>query len=247
MYRIALLNLGFLISVLVPLLPSFFPDIFSNVIIANVIIAAGIFWCVLYLAAAAFSIKAISDYGSFGFGVFFKNIKTAIKPALCMGGVIIILTVMMPLVIIFYLNMKSWLGLFLAALIFWLIVTVVFSLQWFFAIRARLDSKILKAFKKSFIIFFDNTGFSIFTLLFGFVFLILSGILAFLVPGPAGVILFLDEALRLRLLKYDWLEANPDPTGSRKKRKIPWDVILIEEREKTGSRTFRNFIFPWKD
>jgi hypothetical protein len=51
----------------------------------------------------------------------------------------------------------------------------------------------------------------------------------------------------LRLLKYDWLEANPPPEGSRKRRPIPWDVILIDEREKTGSRTFRNFVFPWKD
>jgi hypothetical protein len=72
-------------------------------------------------------------------------------------------------------------------------------------------------------------------------------LLAFLLPGPAGLLLFLDEALRLRLLKYDWLEANPDTTGSKKRRQIPWDAILIEEREKTGDRSFRSFIFPWKD
>jgi hypothetical protein len=73
--------------------------------------------------------------------------------------------------------------------------------------------------------------------------LLLSILLAFLFPGPAGVILYLDEALRLRLLKYNWLEENPQAN----RRKIPWDALLIEERERTGTRTFRNFIFPWKD
>jgi hypothetical protein len=78
--------------------------------------------------------------------------------------------------------------------------------------------------------------------------LVLSMFLAFLFPGPGGILLFLDEALRLRLLKYDWLEANPaaDPAQARK-RKIPWDEILIDERERTGTRSFKSFIFPWKD
>ena len=62
-------------------------------------------------------------------------------------------------------------------------------------------------------------------------------------PGPVGVLLYLDEALRLRLLKYDYLEANPEAD----RKKIPWDALLIDEREKTGDRTLKNFIFPWKD
>jgi hypothetical protein len=62
-------------------------------------------------------------------------------------------------------------------------------------------------------------------------------------PGPGGLLLFLDEALRLRIFKYDWLEANPDAN----RRKIPWEALLIEEREKTGNRTLKGLIFPWKD
>jgi hypothetical protein len=76
--------------------------------------------------------------------------------------------------------------------------------------------------------------------------MIIGGIslfLAFLAPGPAGALLFLDEAFRLRLLKYDYLEANPDAN----RKQIPWDALLIDERERTGTRTLRNFIFPWKD
>jgi hypothetical protein len=71
----------------------------------------------------------------------------------------------------------------------------------------------------------------------------LSVLLVFLLPGPAGILLFLDQGLRLRLLKYDWLEANPEAD----RRKIPWEALLIDEQEKTGTRSFRSFIFPWKD
>ena len=59
--------------------------------------------------------------------------------------------------------------------------------------------------------------------------LIISVPLIFLLPGPAGILLFLDEALRLCLIKYEWLQANPEADP----RKIPWDRLLAEEREKT--------------
>jgi len=89
----------------------------------------------------------------------------------------------------------------------------------------------------------DNTGLAIFLFVHNILALMLSVVLVFMFPGPAGVLLYIDEAVRLRLLKYDYLEANP---GANRK-KIPWDALLIEERDKTGSRTFKNFIFPWKD
>jgi hypothetical protein len=138
-------------------------------------------------------------------------------------------------------------GILLGALLFWTLGLALISFQFFFAIRARLATTPKKIIKKCFIIFFDNPGFSIFSLLFTLVTLILSLIFALLIPGPAGLLLFLDEGLRLRLMKYDWLEANPPTETDSKRRPIPWDALLIEEREKTGTRTLRNFIFPWKD
>ncbi|MDR2103555.1 MAG: hypothetical protein LBP42_05565, partial [Treponema sp.] len=71
----------------------------------------------------------------------------------------------------------------------------------------------------------------------------MSVFLAFLFPGPAGILLYLDEAVRLRIFKYDWLEANP----GENRRKVPWDALLIDDREKTGTRSLKSFIFPWKD
>jgi hypothetical protein len=135
------------------------------------------------------------------------------------------------------------LGLFLTAIVFWTLAAGILALQFFFTICCRLGAKLTSAIKKSFIIFFDNPMFCIFTFIYNLIILFISALAAFLIPGPAGVLLFLDEGLRLRLLKYDWLEANPEAN----RRKIPWDELLIDEREKTGSRSLRNFIFPWKD
>jgi hypothetical protein len=246
LFRIILLNLGFIASACVPVL---LPGVIPVPALSVAVLVIGILWCCVYLSTAALSLKKVSDYGSFGFGDFFSNLKAGWPGGLCMGAAAIVMWLMVSMIIPFYMGMNSLLGLFLAAVIFWTLVLGVVSLQFFFAIRARLDTKLIKVFKKCFIVFFDNSGFSIFTLLHNTVLLVLSAVFAFLLPGPAGILLFLDEGLRLRLLKYDWLEANPDPEPSQKRsrRRIPWDAILIDEREKPGTRTFRNFIFPWKD
>jgi hypothetical protein len=244
LFRIALLNLGFIASLAAPV---FLPGLFSSPALGMAVLVVGVLWCSVYLAAAALSLGAISNYGSFGFADFVSNLKTGWPAGLCMGGALLILWAMASIIIPFYLSINSMIGLLLAAVIFWTLVLSLLSLQFFFAVRTRLDTNLVKVFKKCFIIFFDNPGLAVFSLLHNAVLLVISGLLAFLFPGPAGILLYLDEALRLRLLKYDWIEANPRPDSSSKRRKIPWDAILIEEREKTGTRSLKSFIFPWKD
>jgi len=241
LFKICLINLGFLASISFPI---FVPQLFRAVPLLGLgTLLIGILWCFVYLSAAAASLRCISDYDNFGFADFFENLKKTWPLGLVAGGMAFFGYILCTVVIPFYLSMESMLGLILAAVIFWSLVTTVLAMQFFFAVRFRLDASIAGAIKKSFIIFFDNPMFCIFTLLHNLFVLTISGFLAFLVPGPAAVLLFLDEGLRLRLMKYDWLEANPDAD----RRQIPWDALLIDEREKTGTRSLRNFIFPWKD
>jgi len=244
MFRIVLINLGFIVSLTIPIiLPGYIPI----PILSIVVMVIGVFWCFVYLAATALSVKAVSDYGVFNFADFIANLKAGWPAGMILALGAFIIYLIFRIIIPFYLDMNSLVGLLLAALIFWSLILALFSFQYFFAIRARLDTKLIKVIKKCFIIFFDNPGFSIFSLLYTLVTLVVSLIFALLLPGPAGLLLFLDEGLRLRLMKYDWLEENPPAAGSPKRRSIPWDALLIEEREKTGSRTLKNFIFPWKD
>jgi len=241
LFRIVLVNLGFIASLSIPILVS--PLFHAVPVFELAVLIAGGLWCCVYLAAAALSLKSVSDYGSFGFSDFFGNLRTAWPAGLIFGGFIFVGYVLCVVVIPFYFSMGTIIGLLLAAVVFWTMAACALAFQFLFAVRARLGTKLTSVIKKCFIIFFDNPMFCIFSFLHNTVVLILSALVAFLLPGPAGVLLFLDEALRLRLLKYDWLEANPEAD----RRKIPWDALLIDDRDKTGSRSFRSFIFPWKD
>lgn len=241
LFKIAFLNLGFILSAAVPLL---LPSVLAGVpVLAFAAMALGVLWCFVYLSAASRCVRAVSDYSSFGFAEFFEGLKDGWLPGLVLGAVVLGLGLFASVALPFYLGLKSIVGVFAAALVFWTLVVVFLALQYFFPVRARLDRDLRKVFKKCFLIFFDNPGLSLFAVLHDAAVLALSFFLAFMAPGPAGVLLFLDEALRLRLMKYDWLEANPDAD----RRKVPWDELLVEEREKTGTRSLKSFIFPWKD
>jgi hypothetical protein len=246
LFKVALINLGFIASVAIPI---FIPSLLEGIPVLFLgVMAAGILWCFVYLATAALSLKAVSDYSNFGFAEFWANLKLAWPAGLCLGAIAFLILILANLIIPFYLDMNSLLGLFLAAVIFWTIVVGILSFQYFFAIRTRLDTKLTKIIKKSFIFFFDNPGLCVFSLIACIIIMVLSALLALLFPGPGGILLFLDEAMRLRLLKYDWLEANPEENANpSRRRKVPWDALLIDDREKTGTRSLKSFIFPWKD
>jgi hypothetical protein len=244
MFKVVVLNLGFIAVVSIPIfLPGLAAKYINSTVLEMALSVFGIFLCSVYLASAAVTVKSISDYSSFGFGDFFRNFKTTWAAGLVMSIFVFLLFLAVTVIFPFYLSMESPLGIVFAAIVFWVTIFALLSFQFYFTVYARLGSNIKKSFRKCMIISMDNSGFAFFFLIHNLIALLLSIVFVFLFPGPVGILLYLDEALRLRLLKYDWLEANPDAN----RRKIPWDALLIEEREKTGTRSFRNFIFPWKD
>jgi len=241
LFRLVLLNLGFIASLAIPIGGAF---LLSGIpVLSACVFVIGIFWCFVYLSASAGVLKTISDYGLFGFGDFLAALKDSWLSGLILGALVVAAIFLASVILPFYFAMGSFLGVFAAALVFWTLVVAFLSFQYYLPLRARLERDPRKVIKKCFIMFFDNPGLSFFAAVHNVVILILSFFLALLIPGPAGILLFLDEALRLRLLKYDYLEANPGAD----RRKIPWDELLAEDRETTGTRTLRGLIFPWKD
>jgi hypothetical protein len=241
LFALVLLNLGFAASAALPLflLPLLAP------MPALFWAAACIFllWLCWYTAACGFMVKKISDYDAMRFADFGPCLKrgffAGVTLAIAVAAACMVVVVAIP----FYLRLSSSLGLLLAGALFWALVIALLSFQFFLGGMRRLDKKVLKNIKKCFIIFADNPLFSLFCLFAG---LILS---CLLVTFPSGVLLFMDEALRLRLFKYDWLSDHPEiDAGPRKVRakKIPWAELLAEEREQTGTRGWRDFVFPWK-
>jgi uncharacterized membrane protein YesL len=127
--------------------------------------------------------------------------------------------------------------------VFWIALFVALSYQHFFSIMVRLEGNFRKTLKKSFLICFDNLGYSIFMGLWGIVMTALSVFTIGLIPGGAGTLLGRCDAFRLRLYKYDYLEANPEAP----RKGIPWDDLLEEDQELVGTRTIKGMLFPWKD
>jgi hypothetical protein len=268
--RLALLNIGFIVSAALFFFFHRLLEYFSPLpaAVSGLVFFSGIIWNSVYLTSTAVCVKNISDYKTFSLDDFFTAFRSAWAAGITYGIFLGAAAVLFAFVMPFFLLLNTATGLFAASLLFWTLVILAAVFQYFFAVYARLgkkDSKEIvpernnyttkftttkftenpniKSIKKSFLLFIDNPLFFFGTMLLAFFFFAVSIVSAFLLPGPAGILLFLDEALRLRLLKYDWLEQN---SGSDR-RYIPWDTILSGEREKTGNRTLRALIFPWKD
>jgi hypothetical protein len=247
LFRIVPINIGF---VALAAIPVFIPSLIPIAPLAMLVMFAGVVLLGVYLAAAAQCLRKVSDYSFFGFRDFFscfKDFKKTWLTGIVLGVFAALCAIVFTVALPFYLSISSIVGWFLGILLFWFLAAGTVALQFLPAIRARMNNTMRVSLKKCFIVFFDNLGFCVFSFIHNLVILALSAFLAFMAPGPAGILLFLDEGFRLRLLKYDWIDEHPEVLLTGKRPKIPWDELLIEDRENTGTRSFKSFIFPWKD
>jgi len=212
-------------------LPAFLPQ-------AVALLALCVWW-----AACVRALVSVADFGSVKPADMLAALGPSVVPGLQMGAVLVLALALLSIGIPFYLTNGGVVGALAAGVLFWCAATLALALQWYLPLRARLGGGFRKNLRKSMVLFFDNPGFSIFLFAYTLLTLVLSFFLAFMAPGPAGAALGLDVALRLRLRKYDWLEANP---GANRKA-VPWKELLEEDAELVGTRTLKGMIFPWKE
>jgi len=239
---IILLNIGFVALLSIPLLVPYSLAPVSTPLSVLALIA-GVLLLFVYAGAASLVTRDISDYKSAEFGSFVSYLRETWIVSLVLGAIYLLHVFVLSVALPVYSSMGNLLGLAALIFLFWASVIWLLSSQFFFPIRARLDRKIPKILRKCFIVFFDNTGFSIFAGIGAAVTLVISVFTAFLLPGFGGILLWLNVGFKLRLLKYDYLEATPDAN----RKHIPWDALLVSEREKVGTRSLRGMIFPWKE
>lgn len=226
----------------------FVADVALNLSLLLSMLVLGIFWCGTSIAIFAFGACAaeIANFKSVTFKDWLKNFPSVWKDGLIFGLITGVLTTLGAITIPFYLQMEGMVGLFLAALVFWFLLVCVLAFQWVLPIQSIMNNDLKKSIKKSFIIFFDNPGFSLFMFLYTIFLVVLSIAFFMIAPSFCGIVLAHTNGLRLRLYKYDWLETHPDATPAEKKH-IPWKELVAEDRENVGPRTLKNFIFPWKE
>ncbi len=239
--RVVIINIGFVILMGIGVWVPYF--LRGNIVLAFIAFFIIFLGFHMYIGAASLFAKRIVDYETPNlrdFLSYFKEIwKSGTVLSLISTAQVILIVVGFP----FYLSMGGMLGIGALSILFWASIAWWLASQYFFAIRARLDTKLGKIFKKSFILLIDNTGFSIFLGLATVVVFFISIITAFLLPGFTGIIIWHQAAFKFRLYKYDYLEENP----SANRKNIPWEKLLTEDRERVGKRTLRGMIFPWKE
>lgn len=250
-----------------------FPLIFSNIVPVAVIV--GSYFAIItasainpYLPNLAFLVcsgllmsvlfawganaRKIADFNSARWSLFFASLKNCFITGFCFGVLISAVFLVARNAFGFYFGMfakdGNMIGLLFAAMIGWFVLIVIMAFQWFVPLYFLQEQNgFLKCLKKSFIVFFDNAGFS-FVVFINNVLLLALTVLTFgFIPGLNGITLTSTNALRLRLYKYDWLEEHEDYINDRDKRnEVPWDQLIAEDKESLGPRKLSSFLFPWK-
>lgn len=239
---VVLMNLGFIAFLTIPiLLPSVVAPI--SVYFALGIQIVGVLAIFIYAGVVSMACRDIVAYQSVEFRKLVDYLKETWVSSLILGIITVAIVLVLWVGIPVYASMGNLIGLAALVFLFWALVIWALASQFYLPIRAQLDSKVGKIIKKSMIIFFDNTIFAIVVGVGTLVVAAASAFTALLIPGITGILLWHQAALKLRLLKYDYLEENPEA----ERRKIPWDALLIDDRERVGKRSFRGMIFPWKE
>jgi TM2 domain-containing membrane protein YozV len=126
--------------------------------------------------------------------------------------------------------------------VFWVTLLLLFTVGYFFPLSNVMDDSFGKNVKKCFMLFFDNPGISIFVSLISLFLFLISAVTALLAPGLTSMAILWENLMKFLMLKYDFIEENPDTN----RKKIPWDVVLRDEKETLGNRGFGEILRPWK-
>jgi hypothetical protein len=245
MFRIILMNLGFLaiLAVFFLLAPWLGGIAGAGNFLLIATLVFGVALLSIYCGAVSRMTSEIADYKQPGFVDFYAYAKESLPTSLLFALVLILYAFVLQVAFPFYWGIKSLIGLLAASLLFWVSLALVLSSQYFFPIQSRLDKRFPKMLRKMLLLFFDNTLFTVGLLLGALAVTGASLFTAFLLPGISCVFLWWNVALKLRLLKYDWIEQNPE----EKRKHVPWDALLLDDRERVGKRTLKGMIFPWKE
>ena len=183
----------------------------------------------------------IADFRAPSFSLFFTALKSVWKIGFAFGAFIALGLLLARFAVAYYLRLYftdgNLVGLIVTAALGWFLLVSAISLQWFVPLYFLQENNgFSKCLKKSFIIFYDNVGFSIEVFFVNLVIFVLSCITFMLIPGLNGITLSSMNALRLRLYKYDWIEkmteSDPDFENNRDKRnEVPWEELLADDVE----------------
>lgn len=190
----------------------------------------------------------IANFNGVGLLDFFKAIPGVLKDASLFGIFISAVIVISSFSLRYYfIEAPSMISFGIGCLLVWIDIFIFMAMIWFVPVRSLMKNGFKKCLKKSFILLFDNTGFTFVMAIYNLIFMALSVVCIGFFPSVAGITIADTNALRLLLYKYDYLEEHPELQNKRDRKKIPWEELIYEDRQTLGPRKFKSFLFPWKE
>ncbi len=196
----------------------------------------------IYDAAQASATYGWASYRANSFADFKSGIVRNYRHGLLLGLVRCIMLFVCFVVIPFYFRAG---GVFtiISMVLFWFSLSALLAMNYYMPLSLALPGdRPMKTLKKCFIVLADNVVFSVFFGIYIFICTIFTIVTVGFLPGFSGMQLASMDAVRLLMLKYDYLEEHPEG----RKQRLPWEEILWDEEEKVGPRSLKNMIFPWK-
>ncbi len=116
------------------------------------------------------------------------------------------------------------------------------SVQYYLPLfQAMPEDGPLKTFRKSLLLVTENFLFTVFLVIHSAFNIVLSAVTLFFLPGLSSVAVLRNNAVRLLLIRYDWMEEKHVD-----RHHIIVSDMLASENAAVGHRTLKDFFFPWK-
>lgn len=234
-----LMTLGVLILMLVGYLFGFSFNPISLALM-YVMIILGIALIIVFESAFAENAKMISNGETAKYEGYFSAIGKAFKENFKFGLIAGFLLVSAVIGVPLYIHMDSFYGVALGMVLLLFVCIMMLAFQWYIPLKSLLNMPSKKAMKKCFVVLFDNFGFSVFVELYCIVLLVMSVVCLTTMPGSCGILLARTNALRLRLLKYDWLDQHPEQKAQGVRKNIPWEALIREDKAMLGKKGFKD-------
>lgn len=236
-------NLGFVLVLLVPsLLPS--AVVGFGAVAAYAVFVPSVLLVFVYLGGVSAVAHEIAEYRSVSWSAFAGGVRASIPVALSFGGIAIVhVALLIVAVPVYVIELGGMVGMLALSILFWISLAWFLAALFIFPASRRLAARPRTALSRAFMFALDNPLFAFATAIVGVVMMVASVFTALLIPGIVGLFVLLEDAMKLRMYRYDWLRENP--TGKR--RDVPWDELLYDDRDRIGKRSLRGMIFPWKD
>lgn len=211
-----------------------------SLLLMYIMVILGIACIIVFESAFADNAKEIADFGTAKYSGYFSQIGKAFKENFKFGLMTGFLVVSAVTGVPLYIHMDSFYGVALGMVLMLFVCIVMLAFQWYIPLRSLLNMAPKKALKKCFVVLFDNFAFSIFMEFYCIVLLVMSIVCLTTMPGACGILLARTNALRLRLLKYDWLDQHPEQKAQGVRKNIPWSALIQEDKRLLGNKGFKD-------